>query len=240
MITAEIIQTLTKKYQTEAANVWREYFQHLFLLYFYKQPEASEIYFKGGTALRLIYQSPRFSDDLDFSSNAKDVKKIEHAVINALAEIEREGIATELTEATETSGGYLATIRFRNNGERIATRIEISLRNGKKERGELVTIAGDFIPPYAIVQLTQAQLVEGKIAALLSRHKPRDFYDFYFLLRANMIPVKSKTLLQGALDALRASNIRFDYELKRFLPQSHWPMIRNFKGALEREIKRYL
>lgn len=240
MITAEIIQTLTKKYQTEVINVWREYFQHLFLSYFYKQPEAGGIYFKGGTALRLIYQSPRFSEDLDFSSSVKDIKKIEHAVISALAEIEREGIGTELIEATETSGGYLATMKFRNNGDRIATRLEISLRNGKKETGELVTIASDFIPPYAIVQLAQAHLVEGKIAALLSRKKPRDFYDFYFLLRANMVPVKSRELLQGALDELQISHIQFDYELKRFLPQSHWPMIRNFKAALEREIKRYL
>lgn len=240
MITTEIIKTLTKKYQTEAVNVWREYFQHVFLSYFYKQPEAGDIYFKGGTALRLVYQSPRFSEDLDFSSSAKDIKKIERAVINSLAEIEREGIVTELIEATETTGGYLATMKFKNNGDRVATRIEISLRNGKKERGELVTIAGDFIPPYTIMQLTQTQLVEGKIAALLSRKKPRDFYDFYFLLRANMIPVKSKELLQSVFDALKASQIRFDYELKRFLPQSHWSMIRNFKEALEREIKKYL
>lgn len=240
MITAEIIQTLIKKYQTEAVNVWREYFQHLFLSYFYKQPEAGDTYFKGGTALRLIYQIPRFSENLDFSSSVKDIKKIEHTVINTLAEIEREGVDTELTEATETTGGYLATMQFRNNGDRIATRIEISLRNGKKEKGELVTIASDFIPPYTLVQLVQEQIVEGKIAALLSRKKPRDFYDFYFLLRANMIPIKSKELLRGALDALQTSDIRFDYELKRFLPQSHWAMIRNFKTALEREIKRYL
>lgn len=240
MITTEIIKTLTKKHQTEAVNVWREYFQHVFLSYFYKQPEAGDIYFKGGTALRLVYQSPRFSEDLDFSSSVKDIKKIERAVINSLAEIEREGIATELIEATETTGGYLATMKFKNNGDRVATRIEISLRNGKKERGELVTIASDFIPPYTIMQLTQTQLVEGKITALLSRKKPRDFYDFYFLLRANMIPVKSKELLQSVLDALKASHIRFDYELKRFLPQSHWSMIRNFKEALEREIKKYL
>ena len=240
MITAEIIQTLTKKYQTEAVNVWREYFQHLFLLYFYKQPEAGNIYFKGGTALRLIYQSPRFSEDLDFSSSVKDIKKIERAVINTLAEIEREGVDTELTEATETAGGYLATMHFGSNGDRIATQIEISLRNGKKDKGEFVTIASDFVPPYTLLQLVQEQIVEGKIAALLSRKKPRDFYDFYFLLRANMVPVKSKELLQGALDTLQASNIRFDLELKRFLPKSHWPMIRTFKAGLEREIKKYL
>lgn len=240
MITTEIIQTLAKKCQTEVVNVWREYFQHLFLSYFYKQPEAGDIYFKGGTALHLIYQSPRFSEDLDFSSNVKDIKKIERAVINTLFEIEREGIVTELTEAIETTGGYLATMQFRNNGDRLATRIEISLRNGKKDKGELVTIASDFIPPYTLVQLVQEQIVAGKIVALLSRKKPRDFYDFYFLLRANMIPIKSKELLLGALDALQASRVRFDRELKRFLPQSHWPMIRNFKVALEREIKKYL
>jgi len=55
-----------------------------------------------------------------------------------------------------------------------------------------------------------------------------------------MIPTKSEELLQGVLDAPQASHIRFDHELKRFLPQSHWPMIRNFKVALEREITKYL
>lgn len=240
MITAEIIQTLSKKYQTETVNIWREYFQHLFLSHFYKQPEAGDIYFKGGTALRLIYQSPRFSEDLDFSSSIKNIKKIEHAVINTLTEIEREGVDMELTEATETTGGYLATMQFGNNGDRIATRIEISLRSNKKDEGELVTIASDFVPPYTLVQLVQEKMVEGKITALLSRKKPRDFYDFYFLLRANMIPIKSKELLQDVLDALQASHIRFDHELKQFLPQSHWPMIRNFKASLEREIRKYL
>lgn len=34
---------------------------------FYQEKEAEAILFKGGTALRLIYQSPRFSEDLDFS-----------------------------------------------------------------------------------------------------------------------------------------------------------------------------
>jgi len=240
MITTEIIQTLAKKYQTEPVNVWREYFQHLFLSYFYKQPEAGDIYFKGGTALRIIYHSPRFSEDLDFSSSVKDINKIKRAVINALSDIEREGVDTELVTATETTGGYLATMKFNNNGDRITTRIEISLRNGKKNEGELVTIANDFIPPYTLVQLVGEQIVEEKIAALLSRKKPRDFYDFYFLLRANMVSTKSKKMLQDALDALQASRIRFDYKLKRFLPQSHWSMIRNFKEALGREIKKYL
>src|SRR3989344_2510398 len=108
MITAETIQALARKYQTEEINIWREYFQHLFLSYFFRQEHADKIYFKGGTALRFIYQSPRFSEDLDFSSSLKDTKKIEQAVITALAEIERERVDTELQHATRTAGGYLA------------------------------------------------------------------------------------------------------------------------------------
>ena len=90
------------------------------------------------------------------------------------------------------------------------------------------------------VLLIDGENFKRKIAALLSRKKPRDFYDFYFLLRSNMIPVKGRELLQSVLDALHATPIRFDHELKGFLSQDHWPIIRNFKAALEREIKRFL
>ncbi len=240
MITTEVIQTLTKKYQTESVNVWREYFQHLFLSYFYQQEHTDKVYFKGGTALRLIYQSPRFSEDLDFSSSLKDIKKIENAVLAALIEIEREGIGTKLEEATPTTGGYLAIIHFKNNGSTTEIQLEISLRNGKKETGETATIANDFMLPYTIVQLSQAQIVSGKIDALLSRKKPRDFYDFYFILRANLFPKKQKDILQKILKAFHATNIRFDKELKRLLPKSHWSAIRGFPAAFEREIKRFL
>ncbi|HEY4509954.1 MAG TPA: nucleotidyl transferase AbiEii/AbiGii toxin family protein [Candidatus Paceibacterota bacterium] len=239
MITQETIDTLARKYQTEDANVWREYFQHVFLSYFYRQPGTDKVYFKGGTALRLLYRSPRFSEDLDFSSSVKDVKIIEDAVVGALVEIEREGIKGELDEAKSTSGGYLATMRFRANGSFVPTRIEISFRNGKED-SEVASIEGDFIPPYTVVQLSQEQIVEGKMQALLTRKKPRDFYDLYFLLRANLVGEKSKEKLQAALDALHGTHIRFDRELKRFLPKSHWPIIREFPDALEREIKRYV
>lgn len=239
MITAEVIQTLAKKYQTEETNIWREYFQHLFLSYFYRQEHTDKIYFKGGTALRLIYRSPRFSEDLDFSSSLKNIKKIEQAVIAALAEIEREGISTELEQATKTTGGYLVIIRFKSSGGIIAVQLEISLRNGK-ERGETTIIISDFIPPYPVIQLSQAQIVKGKITALLSRKKLRDFYDFYFILRANLLPEKQKEVLQKILKAFNTADIRFNQELKRFLPKSHWPVIRDFPAAFEREIKRFL
>lgn len=239
MITTETIQVLVKKYQTQEINIWREYFQHLFLSYFYQQEHTDVIYFKGGTALRLIYQSPRFSEDLDFSSSLKNIKKIEQAIVATLVEIEREGIGTELREATTTTGGYIAIIHFRNNGNVTVIQLEISLRSSKEE-GATTTIVSDFVPPYKVVQTSQSYLVAGKIAALLSRKKPRDFYDFYFILRAGLFSEKQKKLLPEVLKTFKVVHIRFDQELKRLLPKSHWPIIRDFSASFEREIKRFL
>ena len=239
MIDQETIAKLAVRYQTEPLNIWREYFQHLFLSHFYKQPNTDKIYFKGGTALRLIYRSPRFSEDLDFSSSLKNISKIEQAIINALMEIERGGITTKFDEAKQTTGGYLTLIRFRNNGQMIVIKLEISFR-AEKRKGELVTIASDFIPPYTMMQLSQKLIVQGKIDALLDRHKPRDFYDLYYLLRANLIDAKQKEILRDALVILKNTDINFNQELKQFLPKDHWAIIRDFRVTLERELERFL
>lgn len=68
MITQDTIKKLATAHQTsEFPNIIREYFQHLFLSLLYRVEGAENILFKGGTALKIIYKSPRFSEDLDFS-----------------------------------------------------------------------------------------------------------------------------------------------------------------------------
>jgi len=235
MLAEETIKNLAEKKQTTELNVRREYFQHLFLSYFYLQPKAENIYFKGGTALRIVYGSPRFSEDLDFSSKIKSFPEIERLMVKTLEEIEREGINVDIEESKKTSGGYLANLRF----NKVPIRVQISLRESKKE-GEAVTIAGDFLPSYIIVQLVTEQLVEEKINALLTRGKPRDFYDLYFILRANLLPANQRDILAKTLPALKKSSFSFEKELKQFLPKSHWAVIRDFRASLEREIKRFI
>jgi len=91
MITQDTIKELATKYQTSELNVAREYCQHLFLSYFYRQKGSEKVLFKDGTALRMIYQSPRFSEDLDFSGFKVSSSSIEELVEDTLLEIEREG-----------------------------------------------------------------------------------------------------------------------------------------------------
>lgn len=240
MISEEEIQKLTNKFQTSQLNVRREYFQHLFLSYFYQQPKAANIFFKGGTALRLLYQSPRFSEDLDFNSGLINYTEIESLLEDTLNQIEKENIKFDLKEATWTSGGFLSIISFEAFEQPINIQLEVSLRKGEK-KGEVMGVTNsDYVPSYNITAVPQEQLVAEKIEALLGRKKPRDFYDLYFILRANLLQPQKKDVLYQVLEALRKTDINFEAELKQFLPTTHWAIIRDFKNTLEREIQRFL
>lgn len=239
MVAQDQLHQLSTRYQTTGLNVTREYLQHLFLSYFYQLPQSNEIYFKGGTALRFVYQSARFSQDLDFSTNKGDSHGIEDILLEVLGKIEKENINANLREATPTSGGYLSTIDFMLFDQPVPIQIEISFRE-KENRGEIVTITSDFIPPYTITILEQEQLISQKMRALFARKKPRDFYDLYFILRKQLPIMDKKTVLSEALKALRSSDINFEVELKQFLPRSHWAIIKVFETTLEKEIARFI
>ncbi|MBS3906484.1 MAG: nucleotidyl transferase AbiEii/AbiGii toxin family protein, partial [Syntrophaceae bacterium] len=58
----------------DRTQVVREYWELIILRGLYESPQGRYLIFKGGTALRLAYGSPRFSEDLDFSLT-KDVMK---------------------------------------------------------------------------------------------------------------------------------------------------------------------
>ena len=239
MISNDALRNLVNKYQTTELNVRREYVQHLFLSYFYQRSASDRVYFKGGTALRLLFNSPRFSEDLDFSSSLTGTHAIEEAVLETLVTVERENIQTDLQESKRTSGGYLAVISFQLGNRAVSLQLEISLRAGRK-RGEVATIVSDYVPAFAVVSLAREQLVDEKIQALLTREKARDFYDLYFILRANLLSAKKRAILRQVLETLKHTTINFEQELKQFLPKSHWAQIRGFPETLEREIERFL
>ncbi len=239
MISEDTIKALIIKYQTTEDNVRREYYQHLFLSYFYQQPKSEDIFFKGGTALRILHNSLRFSEDLDFNSAFIDYKGIESLVIDTLSQMKKENIKFNLKEGNPTSGGFIGTVSFEEIANPITIQIEISQREEEK-KGEVVAVTSDFIPPYNVISVTEQQLVFEKIRALLDRKTPRDFYDLYFILRKQFPIQHSKKVLPQVLKLLKESNINFEGELRQFLPRSQWAIIRDFKTNLTREISRFI
>lgn len=232
-------KSLSTKLQTTELNVRREYIQHLFLSYLYKHPQAKNLFFKGGTALRLIFNSPRFSEDLDFDSRGFNLTDSENILLDTLKEIEREGWTTEIKESKETTGGYLAHIGFSWGKEVINLEVNISFRK-KAINSELITVTSDNVLPYIVTILSQELLVKEKLTALFDRKKPRDFFDLYYMLRKGMVSVGDRGRLRLVADILKKMNIDFEHELKIFLPKSHWAIIKDFDTVLIREISRNL
>lgn len=241
MISKSEFEKLAKSKQTDMENILREYCQHLFLSFLYRQRGAEKLLFKGGTALRIIYESPRFSEDLDFTGMNISAVEVEEILANAFAEIERAGIDIEISESKKTTGGYLAIATFILHDRKISIQIEISFRGGKKSgRGERTLINGDYAPPYTLVQLSKEDLVQGKIDALVNRKKPRDFYDYYFFLSGNFPAVRETENLETVRDLLKNSKINFRSEFGRFLPAGYASLMRDFRTILERKIKEFL
>ncbi len=250
MITKESLQKLATQYQTGLfPNIVREYFQHIFLSELYKLPESQSLLFKGGTALRIVYGSPRFSEDLDFSAfkvTDRTIKKyVEDLFVHVLVEIERTGIRVEVGEKSDkTSGGYFGVATFKmQDYEPVGVEINISARNGREIHGEVDSIANDFVPTYTLLHLPQEELVEEKIfGALLERKKPRDFYDLYFMMRKNMLSTEHKKKLKEVKETIlsEARKIDFRGELGTFLPASQQAIIRDFQRALEAELNRQI
>ena len=110
MIEKESIERIAAKYQTTSFNILREYSQNLFLSQLYLQKGSERMLFKGGTALRLIYNSPRFSEDLDFTAVNISKSEIENLFQDVLIGIERLGIPVGINEFSATSGGYIGFV----------------------------------------------------------------------------------------------------------------------------------
>ncbi len=239
MISREAITEAATKFHTRDQNVAREYVQHLFLSYLYKKPGSEHLLFKGGTALRIVYDSPRFSEDLDFSSYGLTSKQVEELFLGALSDLEQLGLSITLHEKShETSGGYYGEAAVKIYEHNIALEINVNAKTDKTVAGEYKMIHSGFTPNYGLQMLPEKLLVQEKLQALMSRRKPRDFYDLYFMLRAGLISLEQKQLLAQILPIVETADIDFRQELEVFLPQDHQAVIRDFKSNLTAEIKR--
>lgn len=240
MLSIANLEKFIKQTQTSLENVVREYCQHLFLSFLYKQNGSEKLLFKGGTALRIVFSSPRFSEDLDFTGANITQAEVEEIFINTLANIEHTGIHVELMEGKPTTGGYLGIATFYAYKKIIPVQIEVSLRRGKGVTGVRALVESDYIPAYTLVHLPKEKIIKGKIQALINRHKPRDFYDYFFLLSGNYPLVKEKANLVQVLALLKKSKINFRNELRKFLPASHSMHLKDFNNILEQKILDFL
>src|SRR3990167_7510269 len=163
MLSRDNLEKFTKLQQTSVQNVVREYCQHLFLSFLYQNPCSQKLLFKGGTALRFLLKSPRFSEDLDFTGAGIAHQEIEELFTDTLAGIEKTGMTVHVEEAAKTTGGYLGVAAFEAYDMKVNVQIEVSLRKGKELKKTRALIASDYIPAYTLVHLSLEDMIRGKL-----------------------------------------------------------------------------
>ncbi|EKD57181.1 MAG: hypothetical protein ACD_57C00387G0005 [uncultured bacterium] len=188
MITLDQIKVFSKKYRINQTVIYREYLQLLWLSHFYKQKQSSEIYFKGGTAIHLIYNAPRFSEDLDFTSEVPQ-QDLDNLVNNTLKEVKR-NIEIEIKERKVLAGKtYLLTALPSILPFKTFVKLDFSFRE-KVIKPAKSTIETDYPILFTsyIHHLSKEEIFAEKVRAILSRKKGRDIYDLWYLLTIGTEP----------------------------------------------------
>ncbi len=189
MMTKEQIETLSKYYRIDAFSIQREYLQLIFLSHLYQHKKSGEIYFKGGTALRLLYQSSRFSEDLDFTSEY-DKKTIEKIITDVEKSIQTELPELNISILYSGKNGIRYRIKYKKLDFKFPFVIRLDISAGKRFTPvETTPIVSQFpiVNFPIVVHLSQKEIFAEKIRALLGRSKGRDLYDAWYLFEKGVI-----------------------------------------------------
>lgn len=242
MIDFATLNQLARQSEIDEFTILREYLQIHFLNQLYKRDDLKQTYFKGGTAIRLLFGSSRFSEDLDFTTqqNVSLIKIIIQEVVKSLSsefpylrqkEIKAlQGYSVKLYLPTEISS------------QPLTIKLDFSQRESVLQ--PLVSPIETALPISSIVlvdHLSPEEILAEKIRAIFHRRKGRDLFDFWFLLSKNtfmnlkLIQAKfdfykeqfSLADLTAAIKQMDEKEI--DQDLRRFLPMSQRKIISQLK-----------
>ena len=216
---------LSRKLGIAAEQVVREELEIAVLKPYLESPIGNSLVFKGGTALRLAYGSPRFSDDLDFSALAPiEEKAFKKASLVAAKNVPE----ATLTEALAKYHTLFALFQFRVPyiGRPFSMKIEISTRRESWKQGrdyELKLLSSEVTNLTVLTQVaTLERMSREKLKAFKARRQPRDLYDLWF--------ISQKLGRQFEPDTAGLDPSLLRRELRKYLPQSHWRLIDRWIG----------
>lgn len=168
----------------------REYLQYKILEIIFASEHAAKLSFLGGTALRIIYDNNRFSEDIDFDNFGLEENEFEEVAQEVEAGLEAEGYRVEIDIVGKEA--YRCNIRFLDilfgrglslhQSEKILIQID-SLAHGLAYQPER-RVLNKFDVFTEIFVTPPDLLLSQKINAAINRKraKGRDFYDIVFLL----------------------------------------------------------
>ncbi len=193
----------------QGRNMAREYLQARILGALQRSGAMIPLAFHGGTALRFLFASARYSEDLDFALEQATAEYDFRAYLQAIrSTFIAEGYQVEL-KVSDQKTVQSAFVRFRgllyetglspHRDEVLAVKIEVDT-----DPPSGAGLAVSIVRRYVILQLqhhNRASLLAGKLHAILQRPytKGRDVYDLLWYLSDPEWPAPNLTLLNNAL-----------------------------------------
>jgi len=182
MITKEQIYLLSKKKKISETVIFREYLQLFFLSELCSQKESKDIFFKGGTALHLIYKAPRFSEDLDFTVELKEKQFLDF--IQKFFDVLSKKETVVFKEKKSLAGKrFLLTAAPAVLPYKTFINLDFSFREKVLDPQKSI-VETDYPVLFTsyIYHLSKDEIFAEKIRALLTRKKGRDLYDLWYLI----------------------------------------------------------
>ena len=174
----------------------REYLQYKILEIIYETPYESKLSFLGGTCLRIVYGSSRFSEDLDFDNFNLSIEDFNGITDTVKSELERLGYEVEMRNVNR--GAYHCYIRFpellyregltNHKEEKILIRLDTEPHEFDYKPSQPVLNKFDV---FTQINVTPGDLLLAqKFFAVINRtrNKGRDFFDIIFLLGRGLVP----------------------------------------------------
>ncbi|MFO8062060.1 MAG: nucleotidyl transferase AbiEii/AbiGii toxin family protein [bacterium] len=167
----------------------REYIQHLILNFIYSGRFAESMHFMGGTAIRILHSSNRFSEDLDFDTGEMEKSEFSDIAQTVKRELELEGFNAEIKVVSKDA--YRCYIKFPgllfdyslsgHKTEKIIIQMDGEKQPYDYKPVKHLTNKFGFITRISAVPI--GTLLSQKILAFLSRKrtKARDMYDIVYL-----------------------------------------------------------
>jgi hypothetical protein len=193
----------------QGRNVAREYLQARILRALQSAGAFVPLAFHGGTALRFLYTTPRYSEDLDFAlERDREMYGFRDYLRTIQQAMEAEGYEVAL-KVSDQKTVHSAFVRFPgllydvglspHQDERLAIKLEVDT-NPPAGAGLATTV----VRRHVILQLQhhdRASLLAGKLHAILQRPylKGRDLYDLLWYLSDPAWPAPNLAMLNHAL-----------------------------------------
>jgi predicted nucleotidyltransferase component of viral defense system len=191
----------------EKFNFLREYLQLIILSIIDELGYFKNLAFVGGTALRIIYKTNRYSEDLDFTLVKKDGYEFDKLTNSLLRELVLRGFNVDFKLNKQKTSVHSIFIKFNdilyqtNLSSLASQKITIKFEIDTSPPLGFNTIYSSFIDPFVfgINHFDKSSLMSGKLNAIFTRkyQKGRDYYDLLWYLINGIEP--NSNLLHASL-----------------------------------------